>query len=82
MKERDTMAFEKLSADELAAEPEYVRVLKELSAGEGVKATVKKEGVGKATIKKRLKEAAEASAVRIKFHRTPPEIVVAEVVKK
>lgn len=74
------MAFEKLSAAELAADPTYVKFLKNLKVGEGARATVQEEGVGKVTLKKRLSQAAVAAGVDIKFHRSDVESVVVEVV--
>ncbi|MFN2115315.1 MAG: hypothetical protein ACK2T6_06345 [Anaerolineae bacterium] len=76
------MPFEKLSAAELSANPEYVQVLKSLQVGEGAKTTVKDEGVGKFTIKQRLTKAAEAAGVEIKFLRSDPDTVIVKVTGK
>lgn len=76
------MALRKLSQAEVAANPEYVRVLRSLQVGEGAQATTAAEGVGKATLKQRLLLAANAAGITIKFHRTDPETVVLEVIEK
>ena len=76
------MPFEKLSADELAADPGYVKFLKSLKVGEGARTTVQSEGVGKITIKQRLARAAVAAHVEIKFLRSDPDTVIVEVVGK
>lgn len=72
------MPFEKLSAQELAANPEYVKALKGLAIGEGAKTTTAEEGVGKVTIKQRLKIAADAAGIKLKFHRSNQETVIIE----
>lgn len=76
------MPFEKLSPEELAADPEYVKFLKTLKVGEGARTTVESEGVGKITIKQRLTKAAVAAGIEIKFLRSDPETVIIEVVGK
>ena len=70
----------KLTADELAARPEYVHFLKGLAVGEGGMASLKDEGVGKQPLKGRLLLAAKAAKVTIKFKRSGPDTVVFEVV--
>jgi hypothetical protein len=74
------MPFEKLSAAELEAIPEYVKVLKSLKVGEGAKTTVQSEGVSKVTIKNRLTKAAEAAGVEIEFPRSDADTVIVKVV--
>ena len=74
------MPFEKLSAAELEAIPEYVKVLKSLKVGEGAKTTVQSEGVSKVTIKNRLTKAAEAAGVEIEFPRADADTVIVKVV--
>lgn len=69
-----------LSADELAARPEYVAFLKGLAVGEGGMANIAEEGVGKQSLKGRLLLAAKAAGVTIAFKRSGPETVVFEVV--
>jgi hypothetical protein len=74
------MPFEKLSAAELEAIPEYVKVLKSLKVGEGAKTTVQSEGVSKVTIKNRLTRAAEVAGVEIEFPRSDADTVIVKVV--
>jgi hypothetical protein len=76
------MPLERLTAAQLSANQEYVNVLKSLKVGEGVKATVQGERVGKITIKKHLEGAAEAAGVQLKYVRTGPQEVVAEIVNR
>lgn len=70
----------KLTADELAARPDYVQFMKGLAVGEVGMANVEEEGVGKQPIKARLLLAAKAAGVTIAFKRSGPETVVFEVV--
>jgi len=72
------MPFEKMSAEELAANPEYVSFLKALKIGEGAKTSTEREGVGKVTIKQHLKTAAAVAGIEIKFHRSGKDMVVVE----
>lgn len=72
--------IKKLSADELAARPDYVMFLKGLSVGEGGMASVDDEGVAKISLKGRLSLAAKAAKVDIKFHRSGEKTVIFEVV--
>jgi len=76
------MRFERLSKQELATNPEYVRVIRSLKVGDGAKTTTEREGVGKITIKQKLLAAADVVGVTIRFHRTGPTTVVFEVVGK
>lgn len=69
----------KLSREQLAARPEYVRVLQGLAVGEGGMTTTADEGTSKITIKNRLTTAAGAAGVRIKFHRSNAQTVIFEV---
>lgn len=71
-----------LSADELAARPEYVLFLKGRAVGEGGMASVADEGVGKQSLKGRLLLAAKAAGVTITFKRSGADTVVFEVVAR
>ena len=76
------MALEKLTAKDLGQRPkgrpnqEYVKFLDSLRSGEGGRATTKGEKATKQTIKNRLKIASAASGVKIRFLRTPPDVVM------
>ncbi len=70
----------KLSTDELAARPDYVQFFKSLTVGEGGMASIAGEGVGRQSLKGRLKLAATAAKVQIKFRRSDKATVVFEVV--
>ena len=80
------MPLEKLTAAELdgrpsgRAKPEYVRFLSGLRVGQGGRAVVADEGVSRQSVKNRLKFAAEAAGVEIKFQRSSPNDVVFAVV--
>lgn len=82
------MALEKLTAKELAGRPggrpraEYVAFLSELRVGQGGRAVVAEEGVTRQALKNRLKVAAAAAGVEIKFQRSSPEDVVFEMVSR
>lgn len=70
----------KLSAAQLAARPDYVKLMQSLAAGEGGMATTTDEGVGKQSLKGRLSAAAQAAGVAIRFHRSDELTVIFEVV--
>ena len=72
------MPLQKLSKEDLAADPDYVRFLRELEVGEGGRATVEGEGIGKVSIKKRLQQASEAADIPIDFIRSDPATVIFE----
>lgn len=74
------MPLERISANELSVDTEYVRTLRTLKVGEGVRASTKTEGAGKVTLKKRLQQAADVAGLNVKFHRTNADTVVLEVV--
>lgn len=80
------MALEKLSAKDLTGRPqgrpsdEYVTFLSGLRLGQGGRAIVAEEGVTRQALKNRLKVAAAAAGVQIKFQRSSPQDVVFEVV--
>ncbi len=75
------MALTKLSKHEIAANPEYLKFLRSLKAGEGGRALVSEEGVSKPTLKQQLNTAAQAAGVTIKFHRSPKDEVIFQVVE-
>ena len=72
----------KLSSDELAARPEYVQFLRSLAVGEGGMGTTEGEGVGKQSLKGRIKLAASAARVQVKFLRSDAKTVVFKVVDR
>ncbi len=80
------MPLQKLTRDQLSGSGDtrvylpYRRFLAGLSAGDGGRTTVADEGVSRQTIKARLKTAAEASNMEIKFHRAAKDEVIFEVV--
>jgi hypothetical protein len=83
------MPLEKLSRAEMAAlkgtapDPttaEYAAFLGRLSIGEGGKAIVAKEGATRFTVRARIRKAADATGVYIKFLRSSPDVVMFEVV--
>lgn len=82
------MALEKLSPEQLAggqaivANPQYLDFLKSCRVGEGGRAIVADEGVGRPTLKRRISQAAAAANISIKFHRSSPEELVFEVTGK
>ncbi|MFN8422641.1 MAG: hypothetical protein U0470_04350 [Anaerolineae bacterium] len=69
-----------LSRHELAARPDYVRFIQGLAVGDGGMASTVEEGVQKTSLKNRLRLAADAAGVQVKFHRTDETTVVFEVV--
>lgn len=80
------MPLQRLRPDELAianalaaAPPAYVAFMKSLGRGEGGRAVVAAEGVGRPTLKKRLLAAAAAAGVTIAFLRSGAEEVVFRV---
>jgi hypothetical protein len=80
--------FQKLSRAELdryrvtASFPEYSDFLSELRPGQGGKVSVTEAGVGRQTIKNRLKASAGALGMGIKFVRARGDDVVFEVTSK
>lgn len=78
--EERSSVITKLSAAQLAARPEYVKLMQSLATGEGGMATIADEGVGKQSLKNRLSAAAQAAGVTIRFHRSDETTVVFEVV--
>jgi len=82
---RKSMPLQKLTRDQLSGSGEtnvylpYRRFLSGLSVGAGGRATVEDEGVSQQTIKARLKTAAAASNMEIKFHRASKGEVIFEV---
>lgn len=74
--------IQKLTAEQLAARPDYVLVLQGLAVGEGGMTTTAAEGTSKMTIKNRLTAAAQAAGVTIKFRRSDENTVIFEVVSR
>lgn len=80
------MSLEKLSRGQLTEQrggrvnEEYVAFLRTLKPGEGGRTTVAAEGVGRQTIKARLKKAAAYLGIDIKFVRSSADEVVFQVV--
>jgi hypothetical protein len=83
------MPLEKLTRTEMAAlkgttpDPiiaEYAQFLGRLSIGEGGKAVVAKEGATRFTVRARIRKAADATGVHLKFLRSSPDVVMFEVV--
>ena len=83
------MPLEKLSRAEVAAvkgtapDPitaEYAAFLGRLSIGEGGKAVVAEEKATRFTVKKRIQAAADAAGIYLAWFRTPPEVLMFEVV--
>lgn len=72
----------KLSPDELAARPEYVHFLRGLAVGEGGMGSTESEGVGKQSLKGRIKLAAAAAKVQVKFMRSDAKTVIFKVVDR
>ena len=62
--------------------PEYVEFIGSLKSGEGGEVDVDKAGVGRQTIKNRLKASADALGVKLSFVRSKPDRVVFEVSAK
>jgi hypothetical protein len=62
--------------------PEYVAFLNDLRKGEGGRVDVVATGVGRQTVKNRLKASASASGMQIKFLRSRPTDVIFEVLAK
>ncbi len=80
------MALAKLTRQQLTgnhrpstATNEYVKFIRNLKPGEGGRTTVEEEKVSRQTIKARLKKAADAAGVPIKFRRAPENEVIFEV---
>jgi hypothetical protein len=83
------MPLEKLSRTEIAAlkgtapDPiiaEYALFLGRLSIGEGGKAVVADEKATRFTVRKRIQAAADGAGIHLKWFRTPPEVLMFEVV--
>ena len=83
------MPLEKLSRSEIATlkgggvDPviaEYTAFLSRLYIGEGGRAVVAKEYATRFTVRKRIQAAADAAGIHLKWFRTPPEVLVFEVV--
>jgi hypothetical protein len=83
------MPLEKLTRTEMAAlkgtapDPitaEYAQFLGRLSIGDGGKAVVAKEGATRLAVRTRIRKAADATGVHIKFLRSSPDVVMFEVV--
>lgn len=70
----------KLTAAQLSARPDYVLFLQGLAIGEGGMASVADEGVGRQWLKGKLRAAALAAGVQIKFRRSGEDSVVFEVI--
>ncbi len=70
----------RLTREQLAARPEYVRFMQTLAVGEGGMATTADEGVGKQSVKNRLSAAARAAGVKIKYHHSDENTVIFAVV--
>ena len=62
--------------------PEYVEFLNDMRKGEGGRVDVVATGVGRQTVKNRLKASASASGIQIKFLRSRPTDVIFEVLAK
>ena len=82
------MPLEKLSRAEIAQlkgtapDPviaEYAAFLGRLSIGEGGKAVVAKEGAKRLTVRARIRKAADATGIHLKFLRSEPDVVMFEV---
>jgi hypothetical protein len=83
------MPLEKLSRTEIAqlkgTGPDpiiaaYAAFLGRLSIGEGGKAIVADEKATRFTVKKRVQTAADGAGIYLKWFRTPPEVLMFEVV--
>ena len=80
--------FQKLSRADLDLRratsrfPEYVAFVGDLKKGEGGVVDVAAAGVGRQTVKNRLKAGADAVGDKIKFLRSSRDIVVFEVAGK
>jgi len=80
--------FKKLSRADLeryrstSSFPEYVEFIGGLKGGEGGEVDVEKAGVGRQTVKNRLKASADALGVNLRFIRSKPDRVVFEVSAK
>jgi hypothetical protein len=83
------MPLEKLSRTEIAARKgtapdpivaEYAAFLGRLSIGDGGKAVVAHEKATRFTVKKRIQAAADGASMYLKWFRTPPEVLMFEVV--
>jgi hypothetical protein len=64
------------------AYPEYMAFVSDIRKGEGGRVDVAAAGVGRQTVKNRLKNSAAASGTQIKFLRSRPTEVVFEVLAK
>ena len=80
--------FEKMSRMDLerfratGSFPDYVAFLGDMRKGDGGRIDVASAGVGRQTVKNRLKISAEALGLQVKFVRSKPTDVVFEVVAK
>jgi hypothetical protein len=85
------MPLEKLSKAEVAAltrrgpatDPivaEYAAFLGRLPIGDGGRAIVAREGATRFTVRSRIRKAADAAGVHVKFLRSSPDVVIFEVV--
>jgi hypothetical protein len=80
--------FQKLNRTEVerfratASFPEYVEFVGDIRKGDGGRVDVQAAGVGRQTVKNRLKASADATGMQIKFMRSRPTEVVFEVVGK
>jgi len=86
--ERRCEVFEKLTRADLepfrasGSNPEYAEFVGSLRKGEGGRVVVAKAGVGRQTVKNRLKSAATSVGQEIRFVRSATDEVVFEVVAK